>query len=130
VIKSIGNKLLERLLENIEWETVEERLRQFIAPEITSDASNVKILHAYWGDLAAQLAWGGASCLPEENVQFPSNNPLAARSHFLADLRQPLNQLGARFFGDIFCYLNNRGDSTTPGPIVMLVIPIKQSLNK
>jgi len=122
VIESMGNKLLERLLENIAWETVEGHLRQFIAPEIASDASGVKILHAYWGDLAARLAWDGASCLPEENVQFPKINPFAARSHFLADLRQPLNQLGARFFGDIFCYLNNRGDSITPGPIPQRVL--------
>jgi hypothetical protein len=124
VVESNGNGLLDRLLENITWQTVEGHLRRFIAPEIATDASSVQMHHAYWGDLAAQLAWDGASCLPVENTVSHAHfvGPAAARSRMLAELRHPLNQLGARFFGDVFCYLNNRGDSINPGPIPLRVL--------
>jgi len=119
VLASDGNTLLERLLEEITWDMVEPQLRRFIAPEISVNPDDVKISQAYWGDLAAQLAWDGASSLPIEDAHAASLivSPAAARSHILADLRRPLNHLGARFFGDVFCYLNGRGNSDKPGAI-------------
>jgi len=132
VMASGGNKLLERLLEEITWDMVEPRLRQFIAPEIASNAAGVKILHAYWGDLAAGLAWDGASSLPIEDAHAASLivSPAAARSHFLADLRRPLNHLGARFFGDVFCYLNSRGNSDKPGAIPQRMLDLLAEAQK
>jgi hypothetical protein len=118
-----GGGLIDRLLQNITWETIEPRLRQFIAPEIASDPSQVVLLHAYWGDLAGRLAWDGASCLPD--VPDPKSHVLPlrrSRSHLLADLRRPLNQLVAQFFGDIVSYLNFRGDAANPGPIPLRIL--------
>src|SRR6266700_1886967 len=43
------------------WEELEVFLRQFIAPVITDDPEHAAIIRAYWGDVAAYLAWGGAS---------------------------------------------------------------------
>jgi hypothetical protein len=125
-LESRGNQLLERLLEDITWEMVEQHLRRFIAPEIATDADKVLLLHAYWGDLAAKLAWGGASCLPEvvpdPGIEALLRPLIPSRSHLLAELRQPLNQLGARFFGDVFCYLNNRGNASNPGSIPQRIL--------
>lgn len=121
-----GNPLLERLLENIQWSMVEEQLRRFIAPEIADDPDTVLLLQAYWGDLASQLAWGGASCLPDMRdpapPHFPPGLPNSPRAFIVAEMRQALNQLGALFFGDVFFYLKNRGDADEPGPIPLRVL--------
>jgi hypothetical protein len=132
-LESKGNSLLERLVEDVAFETIEQKLRSIVAPEISNDIDRVAILHAYWGDLAAQLAWDGASCLPDEtrseSVFTSILDPFSARSHILADLRQPLNQIGARFFGDIFCYLNNRGDAESPGPVPQRILDVLHKAN-
>jgi hypothetical protein len=127
-LESAGNQLLDRLLEAITWEVVEPKLRRFIAPEISPAPENVSLVHAYWGDLAATLAWGGASCMPAIPDKPAHLSPFfSARTHLLADLRQPLNLIGARFFGDVFVYLNGRGDSAHPGPIPQRMLDILET---
>ncbi len=125
-IKNWSNKLFENLLKDVSWEIVEKNLRRYIAPIMSSDPSKVAILHGYWGDLAAHLAWDGISCLPEINKELEASylpHPLMpSRSHIFAEIRQPVNQLVARFFGDMFCYLNSRGNASSPGPISRRVL--------
>lgn len=120
-VDGAGSGLLGRLLENITWETVEPRLRKFIAPEISTKPSEVATLHAYWGDLAARLAWDGASCLMDA-PQTASHRP--SRRHLLSEIRGPLNQLGAQFFGDVMCYFNERGDASKPGSIPLRMLDV------
>lgn len=43
------------------FETARPLLQRYIAPCISTDPSGVSITHAYWGDVAAKLAWEGAS---------------------------------------------------------------------
>ena len=43
------------------WEELETFLRRVIAPVITDDPDHATIIRAYWGDVAAYLAFGGAS---------------------------------------------------------------------
>lgn len=45
-----------------------------------------------------------------------------ASSKLLAWQRRPLNETLGRFFGDIFIYLNGRGDKASPGPIPKLIL--------
>ncbi len=128
-----GNKLLERLLEDITWAMVAERLRRFVAPAISAKPESVSLIHAYWGDLAVRLAWDGLSCLPDMSGQdslhtLPRRIP--ARSRLMADVRQPINQLGAQFFGDVFCYLNERGDWEKPGPIPQRILTTLEEAQK
>jgi hypothetical protein len=40
---------------------IEPILRRIVAPAISNDSANVLIDDVYWGDLAANLAWNGAS---------------------------------------------------------------------
>ena len=58
-IDAKGNGLLERLVKEITWDVVEAQLRRFIAPTISANPDTVQILQAYWGDVAAKLAWDG-----------------------------------------------------------------------
>jgi hypothetical protein len=115
-----GNTMLDQLLQNISWPMVEKNLRDIIAPELSAKPDEVSITQAYWGDLAATLAWDGASCIPERRPDTPTVLPFPAamlRSFVASELRYPLNQLIARFMGDVFIYINNRGDAVAPGPI-------------
>jgi hypothetical protein len=43
------------------FQTAEPLLRNYIAPKIASDPSKVLISEVYWGDIAATMAWDGAS---------------------------------------------------------------------
>ena len=45
-----------------------------------------------------------------------------ASTKLLASTRGPLNETLGRFFGDIFIYLNSRGDKGKPGPIPTLIL--------
>lgn len=45
-----------------------------------------------------------------------------ASTHILAYARRPLNALMGRFFGDVFAYLDSRGDKTVPGAIPKLIL--------
>ena len=125
-----GSVLLDRLLQSITWEAVAANLLEFVAPVISAEPSQVELHHAYWGDLAAGLAWDGASCPSDpgdlgSGVSHPGHlrslRP-PTRSRVVADLRRPLNQLGAQFIGDVFSYLNGRGDETAPGPVPMRIL--------
>lgn len=119
LVDGASSGLLGRLLENITWEMVEGRLRHFVAPAISKTPTETAVLHAYWGDLGAHLAWDGASCLP--GVAQPAPRRLTRR-RFVTELRPPLNQLGAQFFGDVMCYLNFRGNASQPGPIPLRML--------
>lgn len=44
---------------DVPWSQVEAHLREHVAPALATDAENVPILRAYWGDLAAAFAWNG-----------------------------------------------------------------------
>ena len=46
----------------------------------------------------------------------------STRNRMLAELRHPLNIMVARFFGDVFCYLNGRGNAESPGLIPLRVL--------
>jgi hypothetical protein len=48
--------------------------------------------------------------------------PAYVLSAAIAELRGPLNQFISVFLGDVFAYLNNRGDASAPGPIVMRLL--------
>jgi len=43
------------------WAGLERFLRDYIAPVVSSDPSQVRILDAYWGDLGIGFAWNGQS---------------------------------------------------------------------
>ena|ERR1035437_2357338 len=43
------------------WKDMNAYLRDYVAPEISARPNDVAIVDAYWGDLAAQFAWNGAS---------------------------------------------------------------------
>jgi hypothetical protein len=43
------------------WPTVEELLREHVAPAISDDPAGVPVMRVYWGDLGAHFAWGGRS---------------------------------------------------------------------
>jgi hypothetical protein len=121
-----GNVLLDHLLQNITWSTVQKKIRRYIAPELSSDPESVSIAEAYWGDLGAKLAWNGSSFTsnkPEKFLPAPGGPALASiRSLFVGDIRAPIDQLVARFMGDVFCYLSNRGNFENPGPIPLRVL--------
>jgi hypothetical protein len=87
---SSGNPTFDGMLQDITWEMVESKLREYIAPVLSSKPDSVSLTQAYWGDLA--------------------------------DLRYPLNQMVARFMGDVFCYLSKRGDASAPGPIPLRIL--------
>lgn len=121
-----GNSLFEKLIETVAWPSVEARLREHIAPVISDHPTTVPLIRAYWGDCAAKLAWDGASSLPESASDivsdYPDVLPLPGRSHILAQMRRPLNQIGAMLLGDVFWYLSTRGDATQPGEIPLRVL--------
>lgn len=120
-----GLDLIDRMIQNITWEQIEPRLRDIVAPTLSKQPDQVNLIHAYWGDLAGRLAWDGISChahgnLPEETgLHLPI---VQMRSRVIAELRRPINELVAQFFGDVFTYLTNRGDERAPGPIPMRVL--------
>jgi hypothetical protein len=126
VVDSTGNVVLDRLLQTVKWSTVETNLRRFIAPKLSTSPDTVSLFEAYWGDLAARLAWDGLSFNPansveaEELLSFPGASQL--RSWFISDFRLPVSQLIARFIGDVFCYLSKRGDAERPGAIPLRVL--------
>jgi len=118
-----ANPLLDHLLEDVAWESIEPQLRKFVAPELSAAPNEVLLLRAYWGDLGGKLAWGGASFHHPEPARSSIVESLAeVRSHIMSDIRLPLNQMVARFFGDVLCYLNNRQSGNSPGPIPQRVI--------
>lgn len=45
-----------------------------------------------------------------------------ASTHILAYVRRPLNAIMGRFFGDVFAYLDSRGDKGAPGAIPRLIL--------
>jgi hypothetical protein len=123
---SRNNSALDHLLQSVNWRSVQTHLRKFIAPVISTDPEKVSIVEAYWGDLGARLAWNGASFTPDEPSGAKATRGAmtlsSMRSRLVADIRIPVDQLIARFMGDVFCYLNTRGNAENPGAIPQRVL--------
>jgi hypothetical protein len=125
---------------------IERYLRQYVAPVIAPDPEGVAIVDAYWGDIGARFAWGGASCPP--SVTSPlRHHPLTAllpagqRDDFWREVRRRglsipghltaraasvarrrLNLESGIFLGDGLHYFAMRGGGDQPGQISLRVL--------
>jgi hypothetical protein len=135
---------------NVDWENVEQHLRQYVAPVMAIDPENVEILLAYWGDLGTSLAWDGAS-IPQApwprlwHARHPIwvlfskgkwghifweiwNRATAILGYYASKLiafgRRPQSKQTATFLGDALHYLNSRGVAPRPGPIPARVLAV------
>jgi hypothetical protein len=130
------------------WQDAEHFLRQHVAPVMSDHPHSVTLLRAYWGDIGAQYAWGGASCPPATVSQSLSKHPLVsllpisgqrrqifrelgrrslwapgyALSRLIALVRRAINDQVAVFLGDAFGYFATRGSALNPGPIPLRVL--------
>ena len=70
------------------WANLEAFLREYIAPEISEQPDQVKIIDAYWGDLGVRFAWDGISRprSPLLGMGAPSEQTGADRAQIIATL--------------------------------------------
>jgi hypothetical protein len=90
-----------------ELETLRKMLDQKQAPILIAQGTGL------WSRIVDRLG---------EATSRVASAPAYAVSTIVAETREPVNRLVTLFIGDVFIYLDTRGDATSPGPIPQLVM--------
>lgn len=125
----------------VPWPTIEQHLREFVAPVLSSDPVAVPITRIYWGDLGAEFAWGGRSLVsrpleeevlsvapePPESQRLTAAEALRQRGRrtlreTVTAIRRPVEDFLPTFIGDIMVYIAGRGSAEAPGPIPQRIL--------
>ncbi|WP_347354186.1 hypothetical protein [Intrasporangium sp.] len=124
----------------VPWPTIEDHLREHVAPVLSDDSAQVPVTRIYWGDLGARFAWGGRSLvshpIPDEPAVIPQPRgkarTRAARAlreqsrrtirETVTALRRPVEDFLPTFIGDVLTYVAGRGTAADPGPIPRRVL--------
>jgi len=133
------------------WTTIEENLREHIAPQISKDSKSVLIEEAYWGNFGVPTAEHSlpdderikklykakkswilrriiAGDIQKDFLPEALKRLVDVSGHFITRLidpaRKPLNKQVTLFLGDVFTYLAMRGTPEKPGNITKQLLKI------